>query len=148
MTKINIKEFEVTRNKNRGINKEWTLCEYYGIHREKHDGIPYNEGSDIEINGMNISVKSPGASLMSGGYCIGCKTFEGIWRRYRKNTHSDTFVFITHDFDAYFMDIDEFSKFIHKFATLAHESSCHRGDLKIRFRDNKAMVKYLEEKVA
>ena len=148
MTKVNIKEFEVTRHHNKGINKEWTLCEFYGIHRTEHDRQRYDEASDIEINGMNISVKSPGASLMSGSLCKGCKTFEGIWRRYRRNVHSDTFVFISHEFNAYFMDIDEFSKFVHKFATLDRESKKNGGGLKIKLKDTKKMVMWLEERVA
>lgn len=149
MYKINISEYEVNTNKNRGTNKEWTLCEYYGIHRTAHDSVAYNVGSDIEIDEMNISVKSSGATLMSGKLSEGCKTFEGIWRRYRKNVHSNTFVYVTNEFTAYFMNINEFSKFIHSFAYLDRESQKNGGQKKIKIRgESRKMVKWLEERVA
>ena len=149
MTKVNVKEFEVTRHFNKGVNKEWTLCEFYGIHRTKHDRTPYHKGSDIELDEINISVKSDSASLMSGSLCKGCKTFEGIWRRYRRNCHSNTFVYITNEFDAYYMTLDEFSKFIHKFAHLEHESTKNGGGLKIKLNtESKKMRIWLDERVA
>ena len=154
MTKVNIKEYEVTTHKNKGINKEHSLCNYFGIEREKHDSKAYNVASDIEINGMRISVKSPEATLMSASLCGRCTTFRGIWDRYRKNTHSDTIAFITHDYDVYFMTIAEFSRFIHKFGYIAHESSSRmskevkNGGLKIRIRDNKKSIAWLDARVA
>lgn len=148
MTKVNIKQFETNESKNNGINREHALCSYFGIERTKHDSVSYDKGSDIETNGMNISVKSAGATLMSGNLCKGCKTFEGIWRRYRKNVHSDTFAYVTEDYTVYFMDINEFSKFVHKFATLTRESTKNGGHLKIQLKKNKAMVEWLETRVA
>ena len=141
MKHINIKAFEITANKNNGINKEWSLCNYYGIERTTHDKTPYNVGSDIETNGMNISVKTPKATLMSGSLCKGCKTFEGIWRRFRKNTHSDTFALILNDCDTYLMNINEFSKFIHKFANLDRESKKNGGGIKIKIYDESKKMK-------
>ncbi len=149
MYKINISEYEVTVNKNRGTNREWALCEYYGIHRTKPNSDAYNVASDIEIDEMNISVKSSGATLMSGKLSAGCNTFEGIWRRYRKNVHSNTFVYVTNEFVAYFMNINEFSKFIHSFAYLDRESQKNGGQKKIKIRgESRKMVKWLEERVA
>lgn len=146
MKHLNIKDFEITATKNNGINKEWSLCNYYGIERKVHDKTPYNVGSDIELDGMNISVKTPKSSLMSGGFCIGCKTFEGIWRRFRKNTHSDTFAFILNNCDVYFMDINEFSKFIHKFGYIGRESKSHSGSIKIRiYAETKGMVEWFHK---
>ena len=140
--KFNIKEYEVV-TKNNGNAKEWTLCEYYGIHRRKPDRTPYYKGSDIELGYMNISVKTPTASLMSGSLCIGCKTFEGIWRRYRKNTHSDTFAVVTNDFDAFLMDINKFSKFVHKFGYRDRESKKNGGGIKIKFHsESKEMIEW------
>ena len=75
--KFTIKEYEVV-TKNNGNAKEWTLCEYYGIHRRKPDRTPYHKGSDIELGYMNISVKTPSASLMSGSLCVGCKPLKEI----------------------------------------------------------------------
>jgi len=154
MTKINIKEFEVNHCKNRGINKEHSLCNYFGVERTKHDSQSFDIASDIELENMNISVKSPEATLMSASLCGRCTTFRGIWDRYRKNCHSDVIAFVTHDFDVYFMDMKEFSRFIHKFGYLAHESSSRmgknvkNGGVKIRIRDNKKSIEWLEARVA
>ena len=148
MTKVNIKEFATNESNNKGINREHALCAYFGIERTKHDSTSYDKGSDIEVDGMNISVKSAGATLMSGTFCKTCKTFAGIWRKYRMNVHSDTFAFVTEDYTVYFMDINEFSRFVHKFATLTRESSKNGGYPKIQLKKNNAMVEWLEERVA
>lgn len=149
MTTIDITNYYNNDTTNKGINKEWALCRYYGIERTKHDHTPYNVGSDIETGELNISVKSPKASLMSGNYGIGCKTFEGIWRRYRRTVHSDTFAFVTDEFIAYIMSLDEFSKFIHQFGTLEHESQRNGGQLKIKIRgESQRMRDWLEMRAA
>lgn len=149
MTTIDINNFRTDATSNKGINKEWALCGYYGIERTKHDHTPYNVGSDIETGALNISVKSPKASLMSGNYGIGCKTFEGIWRRYRKNVHSDTFAFVTNEYIAYIMSLDEFSKFIHQFGYLTRESQSNGGHLKIAILgESKRMREWLEQRAA
>ena len=131
MKHIDITSYK-TENKNNGIAREWALCKYFGIERTKHDNGRYDTSSDIETETLNISVKATGATLMSGSLCKGCKTFEGIWRRYRKNVHSNTFAYITDDMQAYLMDINEFSKFVHKFGRLERESKKNGGYLKIK----------------
>jgi len=148
MTTFNINQFSDNCGKNNGDKKEFALCAYYGIIRTKHDHSPYYSNSDIELDGMNISVKASGASLISGNLCIGCKTFEGIWRRYRKNVHSDTFAYVANDFTVYMMNIDEFSKFIHKFAGLDRESTKNGGGLKIKLHsESKKMLRWLDARV-
>lgn len=149
MKKINIQQYSGNCGKNEGDKREFALCAYYGIERTKHDRTPYYEHSDIELGEINISVKASGASLMSGKLSAGCKTFEGIWRRYRKNVHSNRFAYVTTDFTAYIMTIDEFSKFIHKFAYINRESSQNGGLPKIKiYNETKIMKAWLEERVA
>ena len=46
------------------------------------------------------------------------------------------------------MDINEFSKFIHKFATLDRESKKNGGGLKIKIKDTKEMIEWLDKRVA
>lgn len=148
MTTFNINDFITGYGKTEGDKREFALCAYYGIIRTKHDSKPYTTDSDIEIEGMNISVKAGGASLMSGKLCEGCKTFEGIWRRFRRNVHSDTFAYVTSDFTVYMMSIDEFSKFIHAFAYLDRESTKNGGGIKIKIKNESGkMLRWLDSKV-
>lgn len=149
MYTIDITAYANTDNSNKGICKEWGLCRYYGIMRNTHDRHNYMEASDIELdNGLDISVKSPKATLASGNYFTTCKTFEGIWRKYRRTCHSNTFAFVTHEWIAYVMTLDEFSKFIHKFGYLKRDSKKNGGHLKIAFYDeSKRMRKWLAENV-
>lgn len=133
MYSIDVSKYANNDSKNRGDCYEWAICRYFGIERQKHDGTAYYEHSDVELpDGRNISVKSRDWTLMGGTLCRGCNTFEGIWRRYYKNTHSNLWIYVTHDWVAYVMNKKEFSKFVHKFCTLAHESSSKGGGLKIR----------------
>lgn len=144
MTTFNIKNYSENNGKTNGDKREFALCAYYGIERTKHDHSPYYCNSDIELDTMNISVKASGASLMSGKLSSGCKTFEGIWRRYRRNVHSDTFAYVTKDFTVYLMNLDEFSKFIHKFGYLARESKQNGGQKKVKLlNESKKMVNWL-----
>ena len=147
MTTFNIKNFSENCGKTEGDKREFALCAYYGISRTKHDRSPYYSNSDIELDGMNISVKASGASLMSGSLCVGCNTFEGIWRRFRRNVHSNTFAYVANDFTVYMMNIDEFSKFIHKFAGLDRESTKNGGGKKIKiYNESGKMLRWLNER--
>lgn len=149
MYSVNIKDYEVKESSNKGINKEWSLGEYYGIHRRKHDHTPYNEGSDFEVSGMKISVKSPKATLMSGRYCTDCEDFEAILKKYLETTHSDTVVFITDDFEAYYMNMKEFSKFIQCFGYLKKDSERNGGYTKIAIlAESKKMKRWLDKATA
>ena len=149
MYKIDLTAYANTDNSNAGICREWALCRYFGIERNKHDHQNYKEASDIELDNMQISVKSRDFTLMSGTYCYGCKTFEGIWRRYYKTCHSNTWAYVTEDWQCYMMNKKEFSKFLHLFAGLAHESSKANYALKIRARKETQKRKaWLESQVA
>ena len=147
--KIDLNTCKIESTTNRGNAKEASACAYFGIERTKHDSTSYDTHSDIELPDLFMSVKSESFTLMSGGKCKGCKTFEGIWRRFRKNVHSDWFMYVTNEYTAYIMDIDKFSKFVHKFTYLDRESKKNGGGLKIKSRtESKAMLAWLEENCA
>lgn len=150
MTKIDLTAFANTDNTNKGICREWAVCRYFGIERNVHDSKNYMENSDVELdNGMNISLKASAFSLYNGTLTKGCKTFEGIWRRYYKNCHSNTWGYITKDWQCYLMNKKEFSQFVHRFCHLGHESSSKGGGLKIRMNNESGTtIKWLEERVA
>ena len=79
----------------------------------------------------------------------GCNTFEGIWRRYYKNTHSNTWLYMTDDWQGYFMDKKEFSKLVHQFASVVHESHSRGYGLKIRcHKQSKKLVAWLDAQCA
>ena len=146
MKKIDISAYEIHHCENRGINKEWSLCNYFGVARKAHDKTPYNKGSDIELDTMNISVKSPKATLMSGNYCKQCNgNFDAILALYINTTHSDTIAFITHEYLAYFMNLAEFETFTRKFGYIKRDSESNGGNYKIAFREEtKKMREWLE----
>ena len=135
--------------KNNGDAREWALCDYYGIERCKHDSKPYTVASDVSANGKEISVKSAKATLMSGRFCKDCETFDDIWTLYRNTTHSNTFAYITRDFVAFEMSIDEFERFVYAFGYVTRDSMSNGGYNKIRFKDeSKKMLQWLAENVA
>lgn len=135
--------------RNAGDAREWALCDHYGIERTKHDSKPYTVASDVETADKRISVKSAKATLMSGRFCKRYETLEEIWVLYRNTTHSDTFAYITRDFRAYEMDIDEFERFVHAFGYVTRDSVSNGGFLKIRFKDeSQKMLAWLAENVA
>ena len=150
MTKIDLREFANTDNSNKGICREWAMCRYFGIERDKHDGSNYMEHSDIELaDGTYISLKASQFTLYSGTLTKGCHTFEGIWRRYYRNCHSNLWGYVTKDWQCYLMNKKEFSQFVHKFCNLGHESSSKGGGLKIRMNsESKKTIAWLEERVA
>ena len=135
--------------RNAGDAREWALCDHYGIARAKHDSKPYTVASDVETADKKISVKSAKATLMSGRFCKDCETLTEIWTLYRATTHSDTFAYITRDFIAYEMDIDEFERFVYAFGYVTRDSMSNGGFLKIRFKDeSKKMLQWFAENVA
>ena len=136
-------------HKNAGISREWTLCAYYGIERTSHDHTAYDKDSDLTVGDMAISIKASSFTLMSGKLCAGCKDFNDIWNRYEQNVHSNTFVYITKDYIAYTMNIDEFKSFIYNFCYLDRESKKNGGCIKIKCRaESKKMLRWFEEKAA
>lgn len=150
MYTIDITAFANTDNSNRGICKEWGLCRYYGIDRKVHDHSNYMEASDIELdNGMDISVKSPKATLMSGRFCTDCATKEEIIAKYCATCHSNTVAFVTHEWIAYIMTVAEFVEFVRQFGYLKQDSKKNGGYTKIAFyEESKRMRNWLAACVA
>lgn len=130
--------------RNAGDAREWALCNYYGCERSKHDSASYDKASDLSVNGMNISIKASGFSLMSGSLCEGRDTFEGIWDLFAERVHSDSFAYITSDWTAYMMNIREFCAFVHEFGYIERESAKNGGAAKIRCKkESKKMLRWL-----
>ena len=125
--------------------KEWSVALHYGITRVAHDSKPYNVASDVETGKKNISVKSSKFTLMSGSFCKGLSTMDEIWTLYENTTHSDTFAYVTEDFSAYEMNIEEFKTFVYTFCTVQRECAKNGGACKIRCRaETKKMVEWLQ----
>ena len=149
MYRIDLTDYITADSTNNGDNREWALCHYFGIERVKHDKTRYDKGSDVETGDLAISVKAAGFTLMHGNLCKGCNTFEGIWRRYYKRTHSNTWAYITKDWQCYIMDKKEFSKLIHTFCVINRESTKNGGHIKIKHRsETREMLEWLEKNCA
>ena len=135
--------------KNEGILREWTVCSYAGIERTKHDNVPYDKGSDVSIGNRHISIKASSFTLMSGTRCEGLTDFDAIWALYESKTHSNEFCYVTKDFTAYFMDIDEFKTFVYEFCHVDKDSTKNGGHKKIKCRsEDKKMLHWLEERAS
>lgn len=138
---------EKIENVNAGIAREWALCRYFGINRTSHDASAYDVASDIEADGMNISVKASAFSLMSGSLCEGRESFDSIWELYAERVHSDHFAYVTADFVVYMMNLVEFKQFVYSFCSTERESAKNGGAMKIRCRkESKKMLAWLAER--
>lgn len=129
-------------------NCEWALCRRFGYMRNSHDSKNYMIASDCEFGNMRMSVKTSKFTLMSGSFCKDCRDFNDIWNKYEKTTHSNVFVYITLDFVAYFMDINEFRELTYTFGHVERESKKNGGMPKVRFAaESKKVINWLEERV-
>lgn len=145
MTTIQLTEVSA---RNAGDAREWAICDALGVKRDKHDASRYDKASDVSAHGMNISVKSSKFSLMSGSLCEGREDFDGIWELYASRTHSDTFAYVTQDWVAYMMNLDEFKRFVYTFCIISHESQKNGGYAKIACRkESKKMLRWLAEAI-
>lgn len=130
--------------KNAGDAKEWALASFYHIERKAHDWARYDRASDICVGERHISVKSSGFTLMNGNLCEGLEDFDSIWALYKSRTHSNCFVYVTNDYIAYEMTIEEFEEFVFTFCRTERESEKNGGAVKIRCRhESKKMVRWL-----
>lgn len=130
--------------RNAGDAREWAVAALLDAPRSKHDSKAYDKDSDVVAGNMRVSVKSSAFTLMSGALCNGLDTFDGIWNLYAERVHSNTFAYVTADFIAYMMNLDEFKQFVYSFCRLERESSKNGGALKIRCRkENKKMLDWL-----
>lgn len=140
---------KMVMSNNEGINREWALCRYYGIIRTSHDNGAYDKGSDIETGTANISVKASSFTLMSGSLCQGLEDFDAIWNLFKSRVHSDTFAYVTQEYEVYEMNLNEFEKFVYTFCTTERESKKNGGRTKIKCRkESGKMLRWLEERAA
>lgn len=125
--------------------KEWAVAAHYNIERIKHDSEDCLRNSDVVSGEKNISVKSAHFSLLSATMTKGMTSFDEIWRFYIDNTHSNTWAYVTEDFQVFEMNKAEFETFVYKFCALDRESSKNGGGVKIRCKsESKALLKWLE----
>jgi len=127
--------------------KEWAVCAHYDIQRCTHDAKAYDKASDVETADKRISVKSAKFTLMAGSLCEGLTEFDDIWNLYASRTHSDTFAYVTEDFTAYEMDMNEFKAFVYQFCRVERESQKNGGACKIRCRsESQALLKWFQDR--
>ena len=135
----------VNECKNAGDNCELAIRRHFGCKPDGHDSKAYNLDSDCNFGNMHMSVKGSKFTLMSAKFCKGCETFDDIWNRFESDVHSNTFVYVTVDFTAYFMNIIEFKALVYAFGHVDRESSKNGGGKKIRFAEESKKVRnYLE----
>ena len=147
MTATNILKWKPTNYKNEGDAREWAVCGSKGIERVKHDAGAYDTSSDVNCGSTHISVKASKFSLMSGSLCEGLENFDAIWNLYESKCHSNTWVYVTADYIAYEMNMNEFEQFVYEFCKLERESEKNGGAMKIRCKaESKKMLKWLAER--
>lgn len=129
-----------------GVNKEMCLCAYYGIERKKHDNARYDMHSDIELDDMNISVKSDHSTLMSGTLCDGLTSVSEVLKLYTAHVHSDTFAYVSNSYTVYLMTLSEFSDMVMQFGVMERDSRGHNGgQMKVRIKhESKTMLRWLD----
>lgn len=134
-------------HKNAGIAREWALCRHYNVTRSAHDSLAYDKSSDLDACGKHISIKASAFTLMSGSLCEGLESFDDIWNLYESRVHSDTFAYVTAEFEVFEMNIAEFKQFVYRFAHVERESEKNGGQAKIRLsKESQKMVKWLRER--
>ena len=139
----------VTTFKNKGDNRECAFGNYIGMTKAYHDDLNCFNASDFVKGDMRYSVKGDGFTLMSGYLAPGADSFDAIWTIFRTKVHSNCFVYVDADFNAYMMNIDEFESFVYMFGYMAKESDKNGGGWKIRCKhESKKMVRWLSERVA
>lgn len=145
MTTINVLTIERTYA-NWGNHCEQALAYTLTGEIRKHDHVPFYADSDIPE--ANMSVKSSGFTLASAKVNHG-ETFEEKLDDFVKRVHSDKFAYVTEDFVAYVMTLDEFIKFIRLFCYLDRESTRNGGGYKIKCRkETKKMRAWLAASIA
>ena len=112
----------------------------------KHDHHSFDKDSDIPE--ANMSVKSSGFTLASAKVNHG-DTFDEKLADFAARVHSDKFAYVTEDFIAYIMTLDEFLNFIRLFCYWDKESSKNGGGHKIKCRkETKRMRTWLAASIA
>ena len=139
---------QVSTCKNAGDRAEWDVCAYMGHMRAAHDASRFDRASDVDAGDFQVSVKSGRFSLFSGkiAHEQGLETKEDHMAYYFANTHSNLWVYVCKDNTAFFMNREEFARFVETFCFLEAESSKNHGYMKLRLgRQNKKYRAWLEE---
>jgi len=145
MKSVNIMRFAPANVKNNGDRREWAVCAYEGVQRVKHDSTAYDKDSDVNAGNRHISIKASKFTLMSGSLCEGRTSFDAIWELYATKKHSNEWCYMTEDFTAYYMNLDEFKSFVYEFCGVEKESAKNGGAYKIRCKaESKKMLQWLE----
>lgn len=142
-----LKVTNINRNySNWGMHCEQALAYTLTGELRSHDHVPFFADSDIPE--FEMSVKSNSFTLASAKVNFG-STFEEKWQDFKARVHSTQFAYVTEDFIAYIMSLDEFERFVHQFCYLDRESTKNGGGLKIKCRkESTKMLKWLTEQVA
>ena len=146
MTTITLAQIERTY-KNNGQHAEQLVALTLTGELRTHDRVPLHKGSDIPE--YHMSVKSAGATLMSGRLCKGT-TKEEIIDEFFALTVSTCFTYVVDDFSvAYVMDAREFKEFLYGFSLVSRDSTKNGGNLKVQlYKDSKRMREWFAERVA
>lgn len=111
-----------------------------------HDHVPYTKGSDIPE--FKMSVKSAKFTLMSGNLCE-AQDFNGIVEEFFHKTASESFAYVTQNFECFIMNAKEFRNFICQFCGLSKESTKNGGRFKVQMRsESKKVLEWLQMAVA
>lgn len=145
MKSVKLAGFAPDGVKNAGVRREWTVCAYEGIARTTHDNKAYDKDSDVNVGNRHISVKASKFTLMSGSLCEGRTEFDAIWELYATKKHSNEWCYMTEDYEAYYMNLDEFKTFVYTFCHIERESKKNGGYSKIRCKkETKEMREWLQ----
>ena len=132
---------------NCGMHAEQSLAFTLTDEIRTHDKVRFDMGSDIPE--YHMSVKSSGASLMSGRLCTR-DTKEGIIEEFVARSASSLFAYVVADFSvAYVMTGAEFAKFCMAFSGLCRESQKNGGLPKVKLHnESQKMRNWLASMVA
>ena len=132
--------------KNNGNHAEQVLA--YTLTKEvrTHDHVAFDKGSDIPE--FKMSVKSGGATLMSGNLCHFEKK-EAIINEFFERTASELFAYVVGDFStAYVMNCVEFAEFLAQFSNTCRESTQNGGKTKVQiYKESQKMLRWFAERV-
>ena len=145
MTTITLTTIERTYANN-GMHAEQVVAFALTNEMRKHDHVSFDKGSDIPE--FKMSVKSSGATLMSGNLCHH-EEKEAIIAEFFERTASELFAYVTNDFSiAYVMNCREFFEFLTEFSNTCHESTRNGGKIKLQlYKDSQRMMRWFAERV-
>lgn len=122
-------------------------AEYFHMgYISKHDDRRWHMASDIEQ--IQASVKADGFSLADARSNMG-DTFDEKWADFKARVASKLFIYVTAENTAYYMNINEFERFVKTWCYLSTESPKNGGGKKIRCKhESKKMRDWLAAQAA